>query len=101
MLPWIIERLDRKLDDVIIHGASGPLTQNFALLQIWSKFGPQILPNYVASSSPRSVISVTQPFFLKNEKCGKDFVAGFAQKLVSTHFDQTQVKQIILKDSGG
>ena len=29
----------------------------FALLQ----FGPQILHNYVASSSPRSVISVTQP----------------------------------------
>ena len=45
----------------------------------YSKFGQQILANYVASSSPRSVITVTQPFFFKNQKCGKDFVPGFAK----------------------
>ena len=57
-----------KLSPSTVLGASGPLTKKkFAKLCFrclrYSKFGQQILPNYVASSSPRSVISVTQPCF--------------------------------------
>ena len=45
-----------------------------------SEYGPILRSDwYVAGSSPRSVISVTQPFFLKNKKRGKEFVAGFAK----------------------
>ena len=58
-----------KLSPSPVLGASGPLTKKNILAKLcvhclrYSKFGQQILPNYVASSSPRSVISVTQPFF--------------------------------------
>ena len=44
---------------------------NFALLPVVSKFGAQI---DLASPSPRWVIS-----FTLSEKCGKEFVAGFAK----------------------
>ena len=71
------------------------------ILTILAKFQP----NYVASSSPRSVISVTQPFFFEKSETRQGVCCGVCEewpwKLVSTDLDQMQVKQIILKDSGG
>ena len=71
------------------------------------RFPPNLAPrklidlaNYLPSSSSRRVFSFTQQFFKSGKNgdpVGKDFVAG---KLVSTNFDQIQVKRIILKDSG-
>ena len=56
----------------------------------------------LASPSPRWVISFT-PRFFENGEMRQGFCCGFCEeyKLVSTNFDQIQVKQIILKDSGG
>ena len=62
------------------------------------------LANYVPSSSPHRVLS-----FEKLESMGiwssdtSLIFGGFCEerKLVSTNFNQIQVKQIILKDSGG
>ena len=62
--PWhdyVIHELKKHIGKALRYSKHGPL--------------PQILPNYVASSSPQSVVSV----FLKREKCGRDFVARFAK----------------------
>ena len=75
-------------------------------LQIWPTESFKIdLAKYVFSSSSRGVLSFTQRFFKRRRHWG--FICrGFCEewKLVSTNFNQIlqiQVKQIVLKDSGG
>ena len=76
-------------------------SQKISSLPIPSKFGPKEV-----SSSHHRVLSFTQRFSEKKKKClydGGSICGGFCEewKLVSTNFNQMQVKQIILKDSGG
>ena len=73
--------------------------------QIWPTGKLIDLANHLPSSSPRGILSFTQRFFqiwYKWRSRLEGFCCGFCEewKLVSTNFNQIQVKQIILKDSG-
>ena len=63
------------------------------------------LANYVPSSSPLRVLNFTQRFFKNVEKMvvrSEKYLGFFfiEWKLISTNFNQMQVKQIVLKDFG-
>ena len=67
-LAWVSIGTHKLSPSPVNIGVSGPLTKKIrktCVTLCYSKFGSQILPNYVASASPRSVISVTQRFFCK------------------------------------
>ena len=88
------------------------MTKKIAKNSRYFRFPPNLahsklidLAKYVLSSSSRGVLSFTQRFF-KRRRHSEFICRGFCEewKLVSTNFNQIlqiQVKQIILKDSGG
>ena len=83
--------------------------QKIALLPIAPKFAQRKLidlTNYLPSSSPCGLLTVTHRIFKNFEFYGESrgiFVSRFCEecKLLSTNVNQIQVKQTILKDFGG
>ena len=103
-----VSRETHKLFPSLVNiGASGPITKYIRQTLGYFLLSPNLARAIaraqidLASPSPRWVISFTLRFF-ENWEMWQGVCCGFYKewKLVSTSFDQIQVKQIILKVSG-